>query len=78
MKKKIGRPSRGLEAVLFIRVDQPLLDRLDALLEMRRVQNASRTYSRSDVVRELLQAALDKDELQARALQIATAREFFR
>jgi len=76
--KKIGRPSRGLEAVLFIRVDQPLLDRLDALLERCRVQNATRSYTRSDLVRELLQLALDRDELQAPAARIAAAREFFR
>ena len=48
----------SLNKGLFIRVDQRLLNAIDALVKKNRKRQPGRSVSRSDVVREILYSAL--------------------
>ena len=49
-----GRPSRGLDKVLFVRCTQELLDRLDERRDDLEVASPGLVLSRADVARKLL------------------------
>lgn len=57
-----GRPPQkapgGLTHVLFVRVDQTMLDALDKVRDVESQEHPGRVVSRADVVRELLSRGL--------------------
>lgn len=63
--KKGGAPRKskdGLTSVLFVRVNQELLDQLDARVEVERAKHPGRSISRADVAREILHEGIKKFE----------------
>jgi len=52
--RKGGRPSRGLNEVLFVRAPIDLIERLDERLARAREKAPGRRISRADIVREIL------------------------
>lgn len=55
----------GLGHVLFVRVDQALLDKLNALTDRLRAERRHPGLSRSDVVRELIHKEFERQGLTA-------------
>ena len=50
----VGRPSHGLDRVLYIRVRPDLVKKLDAVVRREKKSHLGIAVSRSDVAREIL------------------------
>jgi hypothetical protein len=51
-ERKRGRPSQGLNTILYIRASQDLIKKLDRLVRKERKANPGMTISRGDIVRQ--------------------------
>lgn len=53
----------GLTRALYVRIDQPTLDRLDAYVARLREDVVHCTLSRADVVRRMINEALERSKV---------------
>lgn len=61
-KRQKGRPSSGLDKVLYIRVREDLVEALDQRLNQEKARHPGRTITRADIARELLYRAMKSEE----------------